>query len=322
MLGMAVFMRPVPLRALVYAFISAGIVFPCAAADAPASPRMPQANLRVDSSLVLIPVHVTTPMGTAVTGLRKENFQVFEDNSEQKITHFVKDDASLSIGILLDSSGSMENKTGKCSEAAAIFLQSANPGDEFFLVEFNDRARLTVPFTTDTGEVYSRIQRAKPFGRTSLLDAIYLASAQMKKAHNLRKALVIISDGGDNCSRHSVRETRVALLESDVQLFAFGIFGSAKPGKSTSEEQNGPILLGDLAEQTGGHLYTVDRIQDLPALSDKLGNELRNEYLLGYSSTNAARDGKYRQVKLRLTPTPEPLNLRTYYRRGYYAPTQ
>ena len=313
---------PVPPRALLCALISAGLVFSCAAADAPATPRMPQANLRVDSSLVLIPVHVTTPLGTAVTGLRKEHFQLFEDNSEQKITHFAKDDASLSIGILLDSSGSMGNKTQKCLEAAATFLKAANPGDEFFLVEFGDRARLTVPFTNDTGAISDRIQRSKPFGRTSLLDAIYLASAQMKKAHNLRKALLIISDGGDNCSRHSVRETRRALLEADVQLFALGIFGFASPGKSSHEEENGPSLLIDLAEQTGGHLYTVDRIQDLPALSDRLGNELRNEYLLGYSSTNAVRNGKYRQVKLRLMPPPELLNPRTYYRRGYYAPVE
>lgn len=278
--------------------------------------------MRVDSSLVLIPVHVTTPLGTSVTDLRKENFQLFEDNGEQTITHFAKDDASLSIGILLDASGSMSNKTQKCSEAAAVFLKSANPGDEFFLVEFNDKARLTVPFTTDTAEIYARVLNARPVGRTSLLDAIHLAAVQMKKAHNLRKALLIISDGGDNCSRHNARETRTAMLESDVQVYALGIFGRSHPGRPTQEEENGPILLGDLAEQTGGRLYRVDRLQDLPSVSEQIGNQLRNEYLLGYSSTNPIKDGKYRQIKLRLLAPLEAPNLRAYYRRGYYAPAE
>ena len=166
-------------------------------------PAVPPADIRIDSSLVLIPVHVTTPGGESVTTLDRNSFQLFEDGVEQKITLFSKDDAPLSVGLVFDASGSMQNKIRKSSEAAATFFKTANADDEFFLVEFNDRPKLTVPFTPDADEIYQHIAHAKAFGRTSLLDAIHLAALQMKHAHNPRKALVIFSDGGDNRSRYT-----------------------------------------------------------------------------------------------------------------------
>ncbi len=282
----------------------------------------PQTRLRVDASLVLIPAHVTTPAGTSVTNLTKENFQLFEDKTEQKITHFSKDDAPISIGLLIDASGSMRNKMRKSSEAAASFFKTANPEDEFFLVEFNERPKLTVPFTPDSDELYQRIVHTRPFGRTSLLDAIHLALVQMKNARNLRKAIVILSDGGDNRSRYTAREIKNDMLESDVQVYAMGIFDGGDSSKRPLEEQNGPQLLDELADQTGGRLYTVDRLDELATISARIGNELRNQYLLGYSPSNDSRDGKYRRVKLNLIAPPGMPNLRTYYRHGYYAPAQ
>lgn len=281
-----------------------------------------RARLRVDSELVLIPVHVTTPGGSSVTNLSRENFRVFEDDVEQKITHFAKDDAAVSIGLLFDASGSMQNKMRKSSEAAATFFKTANPEDEFFLVEFNERPRLAVPFTSDSDEIYKRIVRTRPFGRTSLLDAIHLALAQMKNARNLRKAIVIFSDGGDNRSRYSCSEIKNATLESDVQVYAMGIFDEQSSRKLTPEEQNGPGLLDDLADYTGGRLYRVNNLDDLPEIGARIGNELRNQYLLGYSPSNSARDGKYRRVKLQLIAPSDMPNLRTYYRHGYHAPEQ
>ena len=282
----------------------------------------PHPDLRVDVPLILIPVHVTTPLGTSITNLRKENFRLFEDGTEQTITNFAKEDAPVSIGMVFDSSGSMHTKIQKASEAAAVFFKIANPEDEFFLVEFNDRPKLTAPFTRDSDEIYRRILHVRAGGRTSLLDAIHLSLRQMKQAHNLRKALVIFSDGGDNCSRYTEREIREEMLESDVQVYAMGIFDSEPSKKTPREELDGPRLLTELAEETGGKHFPVDHLDDLPAVCDRIGNELRNQYLLGYLSTNGARDGRYRHIKVALVQPENSPSLKPFYRQGYYAPTQ
>lgn len=282
---------------------------------------VPRADIRVDSSLVLIPAHVTNASGTSVTSLSREEFHLFEDGVEQKITTFAKDDAPISIGLLFDASGSMQKKMQKSSEAAAAFFKTANLEDEFFLVEFNERPKLAVPFTPDSMEIYKRISHTKPFGRTSLLDAIHMALEQMKFARNLRKAIVILSDGGDNRSRYTVRQIKSAMLESDVQVYAMGIFDRDATHRLPSEEVNGPHLLDELSQETGGQHYPVDNLDDLSMISERIGMELRMQYMLGYSSTNAARDGKYRRVKLTLTPPADMTDLHSYYRQGYYAPS-
>ncbi len=279
------------------------------------------ADLRVDVPLVEIPVHVTTPLGASVTTLKKGNFRVFEDDVEQDITHFAMDDAPLSIGLVFDSSGSMAHKIRKSSEAAAAFFKTANPEDEFFLVEFNEKPKLAVPFTQNSDEIYKRIVRAKPMGRTSLLDAIRLSLSQMKQAKHLRKAVVIFSDGGDNRSRYTETEVMEAMREADVQVYALGIF-DLDGRKATLEERNGPQLLANLAAETGGRHFPVEHLEDLPAVCARIGNELRNQYLLGYAPTNAGRDGKYRRVKVVLNDPESAPPLRAYHRQGYYAPTQ
>jgi Ca-activated chloride channel family protein len=281
------------------------------------------AHLRIDTSLVLVPVHVTTRLGISVTDLSKTNFQVFEDNVEQTITHFAKDDAPVSIGLVFDASGSMKNKLHKSSEAAAAFFRTANPEDEFFLVEFNERPRLAIPFTSDSDELYNHIVHTKTIGRTSLLDAIHMALIQMKKARNSRKVIVVVSDGGDNCSRYSFGQIKNALVESDVQIYAMGIFDpDDSPKKRPKEEVNGPGLLSELAELSGGRHYPIDDLNDLPQISERIGLELRNQYVLGYSPGNLERDGKYRSIKLKLEPPTGMPALRTQYRHGYFAPGQ
>jgi len=286
-------------------------------------PAERQAVLRSDSSLVVIPTHVTTDAGSSVTNLSRENFRITEDNVEQPIVHFDKDDAPVSIGLLFDKSGSMTDKMQKAAEAVAAFFKTANAEDEFFLVEFSDGVTLSVPFTPDSGRLFDRISHTKPFGMTSLFDAIDLSLFQMKKARHTRKAIVIISDGGDNWSRHSLREVRNRLLESDVQLYAMGIFDPDYLKKHEAETRRGPALLDELARQTGGRNYTVSGVNDLPAISAKIGNDLRNEYLLGYY-TAATRDGKYHKVNVNLSlpdqiPSDQTPPLRTYFRKGYYA---
>lgn len=288
----------------------------------PATEPLP-AHLRVDTSLVLVPVHVTTTLGISVTDLNKTNFQIYEDNVEQTITHFAKDDAPVSIGLVFDASGSMRNKIHKSSEAAAAFFKTANREDEFFLVEFNERPRLAIPFTFDSEELYNHIVHTRTVGRTSLLDAIHMALVQMKKAANSRKAIVIVSDGGDNCSRYSFGQIKGALVESDIQLYAMGIFDpDDSPKKRPAEEVRGPELLSELAELSGGRHYPIDDLNELPKISEQIGVELRNQYVLGYSPANLDRDGKYRTIKLNLAPPPGMPKLRTQYRHGYFAPAQ
>jgi Ca-activated chloride channel homolog len=281
---------------------------------------IPKADIRVDSALVLVPAQVTNVLGAPVTDLQKGDFRVFEDGVEQPITNFSREDAPLSIGLLFDISGSMRNKIRKATEAAGTFFKTSNPQDEFFLIEFSDRPKLKVPFTSDPDEVYDEIAHTKPFGRTSLLDAIHLGLGTMKQARNLRKALVIVSDGGDNRSRHTAREIKNAMLESDVQVYAMGIFDPEDAPKHSVEEQNGPKLLTELADESGGREYPVTDLNDLPSISARIGNQLRNQYLLGYSPLNGARDGKYRIIQVRVTPQAEIPDLRVYFRHGYYSP--
>ena len=282
---------------------------------------MPPASIRVDSSLVLIPAHVTTAIGASVTNLTKGDFHLFEDNVEQTITHFAQEDAPISIGLLFDTSGSMHDKMRKASEAAAAFFRTANAEDEFFLVEFGDKPRLAVPFTTDSAAVYRKIASLKPFGRTSLLDAIHMALLQMKSARNSRKALVIFSDGGDNCSRQTATQIKNALVESDIQLYSMGIF-DAQSKRTPVEERLGPKLLDELAAKTGGHNYPVDDLEQLTAISSRISKELRTEYVLGYSPAGAARDGKYHRIRVTLAAPETAGQLRAFYRQGYYSPGQ
>jgi VWFA-related protein len=280
----------------------------------------PKADIRVDSALVLVPAQVTNLLGTPITNLHKGDFQVFEDGVEQPITNFSQEDAPLSIGLLFDISGSMRNKIKKATEAAAAFFKTSNPQDEFFLVEFSDRPKLTVPFTTDQDEVYDRIAHTRPFGRTALLDAIHMGLSEMKHAVNTRKALIIVSDGGDNRSRHSEREIKNAMLESDLELYAMGIFDPEDAPKHSLEEQHGPQLLEELADETGGREYPVTSLDDLPSISARIGNQLRNQYLLGYSPLKTERDGKYRVINVKVTPRAGRHDLQIYYRHGYYSP--
>jgi VWFA-related protein len=282
----------------------------------------PRSNIRVDSNLVLIPVTVTDPLNRFVTGLEKENFKLLEDKLPQEITQFSSEDAPLSVGVVFDCSGSMGHKLDKSRQAVAQFFKLANPEDEFFLVQFNDSANLIQPFTRNLEEIQNKLAFTQSKGRTALLDAVYMAMHEMKKAHNPRKALLLISDGGDNSSRYSEQEIKNLVKEADVQIYAIGIYESSGGRNRTPEETSGPALLTEIAEQTGGRQYEVDNLNELPDVAAKIGVELRNQYILGYSPKNLSRDGKYRRVQVKLVqPHGMPL-LRPFWKQGYYAPTQ
>jgi VWFA-related protein len=282
----------------------------------------PKSSIRIDSSLVLVPVTVCDPMNRPVTGLDREHFRVFEDRVEQPVTHFAMDDEPLAIGLVFDASGSMGNKLRKARMAAAAFFKTANPEDEFFLVEFNDRPKLVTPTTRDHEDVQNRLAVTQAKGRTALFDAIYLAMNEMKKSTKRRKALLIISDGGDNSSRYSETEIRNIVRESDVLVYAIGIFEPMGSRGRSAEEMSGPGLLSEVSEMTGGRHFPVDNLSELPDIASKIGVELRNRYVLGFSPSRGVRDGKYHRLQVKLSPPRGLPPLKVFWRLGYFAPAE
>jgi VWFA-related protein len=260
---------------------------------APVEEHKPKANLRVDLNLVLVPVTVCDPSNRPVTGLEKEHFRILEDRVEQTITHFSMDDEPVAVGLVFDISGSMGPKLQKSRMAAAEFFKTANPDDEFFLVEFNDQPKMVVPLTRNVEEIQNQLTWAQSKGRTALLDAIFLAMNEMKKSKKNRKALLIISDGGDNSSRYTESEVRNLVRENDVLIYAIGVYEFAGGRMRTPEEAGGPGLLTELSEQTGGRHLPADA-NELPDIAAKIGVELRNRYVLGFTPANQARDGRFR----------------------------
>src|SRR3989454_3985350 len=254
-------------------------------------------TIKVDVDLVLVNVTVTDPFNRLVTGLEQENFRVFEDSSEQEVVHFSSEDVPISIGVVFDLSGSMANKVDKARLAAVQFFKTANPQDEFFLVSFNDRAELTSRFTNSVEELQTRLMYTAAHGRTALLDAIYLGLSEMRGAHNAKRALLIISDGGDNHSRYNESDIRNFVKESDVQLYAIGIFDPLGNRGRTPEELNGPSLLSELTELTGGRGFSVENLKHFPHLAPQIGMEVRNQYVLGYHPSKHAHDAKRRKGK-------------------------
>lgn len=280
---------------------------------------LPGERIRVDVNLVLVPVTVTDPMNRLVTGLEKEDFSIFENGSPQKIKSFSSDDAPVSIGVIFDLSGSMSNKIVRSRESIVQFLKTANPQDEFFVIGFNDRPELIEDFTSSVEDIEARLMTVRAGRRTALLDAIYYGLTKMKQAHHERKALLVVSDGGDNRSRYTEGEVRSQVRESDVQIYSIGIFD---PNAPTTEERLGPMLLHDLSEETGGRLFRVDDLSDMADMAIKISTELRNEYVLGYHPADPRHDGKWRKLKVKLAPPQGLPQLTVHTRTGYYAPLQ
>jgi Ca-activated chloride channel family protein len=275
--------------------------------------------LKVDVDLVLVPVTITDPMNRLVTGLDKENFQLFEGNASQQIRTFSAEDAPVSLGVIFDSSGSMSSKMDRAKDAVVEFFKTANPQDEFFMITFSDEPEEVSDFTSSVDEIQNKLVFAVPRRRTALLDAIYMGVSKMRQAKFPKKALLIISDGGDNHSRYTEGEIRSLVKEADVMIYAIGIYDRYA---SAVEERLGPQLLSDITELTGGRAFTIDNPNDLGDVATKIGVELRNQYVLGYRPAKVMHDGKWRKIKVKLLPPKGLPPLRVYARTGYYAPAE
>jgi Ca-activated chloride channel homolog len=275
--------------------------------------------LKVAVDLVLVPVTITDPMNRLVTGLEKENFQLLEGSAPQEIKSFSSEDAPVSLGVIFDSSGSMSSKMDRAKDAVVEFFKTANPQDEFFMITFSDEPEVVNDFTSSVDDIQGKLVFTVPRRRTALLDAIYMGVSKMREAKYPKKALLIISDGGDNHSRYTENEIKALVKEADVMVYAIGIYDRYF---QTQEERLGPELLGEIAELTGGRAFTVENPNDLADVATKIGVELRNQYVLGYRPTTVVRDGKWRKIKVRLMPPKGLPPLRVYARTGYYGPQE
>jgi Ca-activated chloride channel family protein len=281
-----------------------------------------EASFRSSTNLVVIPVSVTDASNRFVLGLQKEDFTLLDDGVEQTISHFSGEDAPLSIGMAFDESGSMDYKLRTSRDAAAQFLQTLNKNDEAFLVEFNDKVKLSVGFTTHPDELQTALKNVQPGGLTAMLDAISFSLGEMKKAKNPRKAIVIVSDGGDNSSQYTSAQIEALVREADVQIYAMGVFEPMFNLGLSAAEISGPKLLSEIATQTGGRAFAATLSSDLPAVAARIAIELRNQYVLSYYPKDQARDGKYHKVEVKLAQPKGISTLKAHWRLGYYAPSE
>lgn len=260
-------------------------------------------TIRLDVKAILVPVTVVDELDRPVEGLRKQDFQLSEDNVSQQIVSLSSEDAPVSIGFIFDSSGSMARKATRSADAVDEFFKTAMAGDEYLLVRFSDKPQFLTGFTPDFGEISRSLHSIHPAGWTALNDAICMGIQKMKTAKNHRKVLLVLSDGGDNNSRYSAREIRELVRESGVAIYAVSFFQGSK-------------LLESISEESGGRLIQIHHMKELPEAVEKLSRAIRSQYVISYYSSNAQNDGKYRRVRVQLN---QPA-LHISWRRGYYAP--
>jgi Ca-activated chloride channel homolog len=276
------------------------------------------AVLHTRTDLVMVPVTVTDQMNRPVLGLDQPNFQLFENKKAQEIKNFSSEDSPISVGFIVDTSGSMAGKLERARDAVIQFCETANPLDEFFMITFADEPLLVSDFTNRTEEIENGLLTVTSRGRTSLLDAVYMGVQKMRAARYARKALIILSDGGDNHSRYTEQDVRSAIRESDVLVYSVGIYESYV---NTQEEMLGPELLRSVTGLSGGRSFTLSAIDNLPVLTKAIGIQLRHQYMLAYKPQSNAHDGKWHKISVKLL-LPKKLNnylMHVDARTGYYA---
>jgi Ca-activated chloride channel family protein len=279
-----------------------------------------QQTLQVNVDLILVHATVTGPLNRFVTGLELEHFQVFEDRVQQDVQYFSSEDVPLSLGIIFDISGSMKDKASVARDAAATFLRTGSPEDEYFLVAFNSSPEILQEFTTDISRLQNRLIFAEAGGMTALYDAVYLGLEKLDDGINSKKALLLITDGEDNQSRYTYSNVREFVKESDVQIYSIGIVDTY--GSQLAMGRSGRANIEELAETTGGRSFFPNSVYELEDITTKIAVELKNQYVLGYESTNRDKNGQWRDVRVDVEPPRGLPKLTVRARKGYYGPVQ
>jgi Ca-activated chloride channel homolog len=292
----------------------------------PRSARRNNAAIGVNVDLVVNYTSVFDKSGRFLSGLQKTNFKIFEDGIEQQISFFSQEDIPVSIGFLLDLSGSMkaERKSEQSKKAAEAFLQASNPQDEMFLIGFNDEVDLLQDYTNDADEIKDALDNTVITGSTALYDAIYLGVEKAHDGRKPKKAVVLITDGVDRASFYKQAEMLAKVQESDVQVFCVGILDPVEQkglfGRmSKSEPERAQDFLTKVSEETGGKAFFPKQADEIPGIVTEIATDIRRQYSIGYTSTNAARDGAWRKVKIEVS-AENVSREQVRYRRGYYAP--
>jgi Ca-activated chloride channel homolog len=282
-------------------------------------------TIGVNVDLVVMHTSVYDKNGHFVSGLKKENFKVYEDGIEQAINSFSQEDVPVSMGILVDLSGSMRNKVEEVTKAALAFIRASNPQDQVFLVGFNDQVELLQDYTSDIDEISDALENTVVTGGTALYDAIFLGVQKAHDGNEPKKAIVVITDGEDRDSYYKLEELVAKVQESDVQIYSIGFLNGVPDkglfghwSKSVPEKAHDALL--QISEDTGAKAFFPKSISEIGSIVAEIAHELRSQYSIAYASTNGARDGSWRRVKVSLEPSSLATNNHIRHRRGYYAP--
>lgn len=299
--------------------------------------------LIVNTDIVNVTVTVTDSNGRYVEGLERSAFAVFDDKLQQEITFFGDEDAPISVGIVFDMSGSMSGeKISRARQALARFVETSHPGDEYFLIAFDSRARLLLDRTHDSGALLNKVAFVQPGGQTALYDAVYLGVEKVLRGMHQRRALIVISDGEDNNSRYSIKELVRQVKESGVVVYTVGILEPpASSASSSSTQPHEPFFrrpmpvgfspmesashqydrmtLEELAIPSGGRAFLAHSDSETTDVFESIALELRHQYSIGYRPQNFTDDGKWHRIKVRLNPRPGLPRLFVRSREGYYA---
>ena len=277
--------------------------------------------LRVNVNVVLVPVVVADAMNHPIMGLEKQNFVLSENDEQQEIQYFSAEDSPISVGLLVDVSKSMTDKVDAEREAVSEFFKNANQEDDYFVVAFSSHPEMLTEVTQSIGTIEAKLGTVVPNGSTAMLDAISVAMTRLRSAKYKRRALLIISDGGDNSSHHKYREIKSLVRDSDVEVYAIGLFDTAF--FKTYEEFMGKKWLSEITDATGGRTVTVDDASKMGEAAAAISTEMRSQYVLGYRPSNVLTDGKRRQIKVRvINPSTRDAQLQAYYKRGYVIPKE
>jgi len=273
-------------------------------------------TIKVNVGLVVLHATVQNHRGNLVSGLDQDDFQVYEDGVLQQIKYFSHEDIPVTAGLVIDNSGSMGPKVRDVIIAALAFARSSNPQDQMFLVNFNEHVRwglpVHTPFTDQTVQLQLALSRIKADGETALYDAIAAALKHLKRGNRDKKVLIVISDGGDNASRHTLDQVMATARQSDAIIYTLGLFDQNDPDKN-------PHVLKQLARETGGEAFLPESLKQVVPICKQIAHDIRNQYTLAYVPTNAKRDGTYRAIQVKAeAPHHGRLFVRT--RAGYTAP--
>jgi VWFA-related protein len=276
-----------------------------------------QFEIRSSVNMVLLHLTVRDRDGHLVGLLNPEDFQIYEDGVLQQIDSLSHEDIPVTVGLVVDNSGSMKSKRPEVIASAMAFVRSSNSHDEMFVVNFSDGVSFGLPrdmhFTGKPVYLESALSSIEASGRTALYDAISDAVTHLKLGSHDKKALLVVSDGGDNASSHTLSETMAQAVKSDAMIYTIGLFDPDNPDRN-------PRVLKELAKATGGDVFFPDSTKEVPAICERIALEIRNQYSLTYISTNRKQDGSYRSVKVKIH-APERGRLSVRVRSGYYAPS-